>query len=179
MEDAVLQSNRFFFSICQKHICCVIFYWHTMINNPVHFKIFVWDLPSICLHTYKITMIFHPLLWKVFPLLSSTRLLIRPYLHTPTLPPSPSFFFITMHNKTSTIRTPRRNESVHMSGGGILFHYKSPTIIDKHQARLYSFWSLKFARAHIHRQNFFLETPSIIIYSQYTCRSKQKLPLGV
>lgn len=38
MEDVVPQSNRFF-SICQKHICCVIFHWHSIINNPIHFKI--------------------------------------------------------------------------------------------------------------------------------------------
>ena len=75
------------------------------------------------------------------------------HTHTPLFP---IFLLITMHNKTSTIRTPRRNASVHMSGGGILFHYKSPTIIDKHQARLHLFWSLKFARAHIRMQNFFL-----------------------
>ena len=89
-------------------------------------------------------MIFHSLLWKVFPLLQSIQLLISPYLHSPILhsPPPSSFFFITIHKKTSTIRTPQRNASVHLLGGGILFHYKSPTIIDKHQARFYIFWNL-------------------------------------
>lgn len=99
MEDVVPQSNRFF-SICQKHICCVIFHWHSIINNPIHFKILhkIWLLFVYIL--VKPPWLSIPCFGKYF-LCSSLFNCLYLFIHTLFLPA----FFIIICTKTSITKT--------------------------------------------------------------------------
>lgn len=158
------------FNICQKHICCVIFYWHTLSNNLVYFKIFACNLTSICLHTYKTTMFFLPCFGKYFCCSTLSNCLLSLYLHTGlspiTLPLSPSVFFLIICTEQAQHKLEKRHAYVQM-GTSISWH--NIIINNKHQARLHRLWNPSNLQGLTCTYKPLLSTASVIIHVQYIC----------